>query len=179
MKFPITSRWSGSVLFEIETDSLRLCLEAAVKAGADLARANLVGANLVGANLAGANLMDANLAGANLAGANLMDANLVGADLARADLVRAYGRKLTLIGKQPALVIGPLGSRCAYLTAFLTDAGVYIRTGCFWDTLDAFRAAVESTHGTNEHGREYRAAIALIETHAELWTPAVAPKETA
>jgi hypothetical protein len=174
MKFPITSRWSGSVLFEIETDSLRLCLEAAVKAGADLARANLVGANLVGANLAGANL-----AGANLAGANLMDANLVGADLARADLVRAYGRKLTLIGKQPALVIGPLGSRCAYLTAFLTDAGVYIRTGCFWDTLDAFRAAVESTHGTNEHGREYRAAIALIETHAELWTPAVAPKETA
>lgn len=164
MKFPITSRWSGSVLFEIETDSLRLCLEAAVKAGADLARANLVGANLVGANLAGA---------------NLMDANLVGADLARADLVRAYGRKLTLIGKQPALVIGPLGSRCAYLTAFLTDAGVYIRTGCFWDTLDAFRAAVESTHGTNEHGREYRAAIALIETHAELWTPAVAPKETA
>ena len=164
MKFPITSRWSGSVLFEIETDSLRLCLEAAVKAGADLARTNLVGANLVGANLAGA---------------NLMDANLVGADLARADLVRAYGRKLTLIGKQPALVIGPLGSRCAYLTAFLTDAGVYIRTGCFWDTLDAFRAAVESTHGTNEHGREYRAAIALIETHAELWTPAVAPKETA
>jgi uncharacterized protein YjbI with pentapeptide repeats len=167
-------------------------LAGANLAGANLAHADLAGANLAGANLAGAylasanlahadlahaDLAGANLAGANLAGANLAHAYLAGAYLAHADLAgatleRANGQKPTLIGNRPALVIGPLGSRCAYLTTFMTDAGVYVRAGCFWNTLDAFKAAVAETHGDNHHGREYRAAIALIEAHAELWTPA-------
>jgi hypothetical protein len=162
-------------------------LAGAYLAGADLADTNLAGANLAGAYLAGADLADTNLAGANLAGANiaranlaganltdadLAGANLAGADLAGANLTRANGQKHTLIGNRPVLVIGPLGSRCAYLTTFMTDAGVYVRAGCFWNTLDAFKAAVAETHGDNNHGREYRAAIALIEAHAELWTPA-------
>jgi uncharacterized protein YjbI with pentapeptide repeats len=157
-------------------------LAGAYLARANLTRANLTDANLADANLARANLTDANLAGANLAGANLAGADLAGADLAGAYLARAYlaraylardnGQKLTLIGDRPVFVIGPIGSRCAYLTTFLTDAGVYVRAGCFWNTLDAFKAAVAETHGDNNHGREYRAAIALIEAHAELWTPA-------
>jgi uncharacterized protein YjbI with pentapeptide repeats len=155
----------------------RANLAGADLAGADLARANLAGADLAGADLAGANLTDANLAGANIARANLTDAdlagaNLAGANLAGANLTGANGQKHTLIGNRPVLVIGPLGSRCAYLTTFMTDAGVYVRAGCFWNTLDAFKAAVAETHGDNNHGREYRAAIALIEAHAELWTPA-------
>jgi hypothetical protein len=162
MKFEIKSRWSGAVLFSAETDSLKLAVELAVKSRADLARANLAGADLAGANIARANLTDADLAGADLAGAYLAGANLT----------RANGQKHTLIGNRPVLVIGPLGSRCAYLTTFMTDAGVYVRAGCFWNTLDAFKAAVAETHGDNNHGREYRAAIALIEAHAELWTPA-------
>jgi uncharacterized protein YjbI with pentapeptide repeats len=202
MKFEIKSHWSGAVLFSAETDSLKLAVELAVKsraylAGAYLARANLAGANLARADLAGAYLAGAYLAGANLAGANIARANLAGADLTRANiaranltdadlagadlagaylaganLTRANGQKHTLIGNRPVLVIGPLGSRCAYLTTFMTDAGVYVRAGCFWNTLDAFKAAVAETHGDNNHGREYRAAIALIEAHAELWTPA-------
>jgi len=58
---------------------------------------------------------------------------------------------------------------------FLTDAGVYVRAGCFWDTLENFRVAVEREHGTNAHGEEYRAAIGLIHAHALLWPAEKAP----
>ena len=69
MKFEIKSRWDAGVLFSIETKSIKLAVEAAVKS-----RANLADVNLAGANLTGANLTDANLARANLTDANLTDA---------------------------------------------------------------------------------------------------------
>jgi len=56
MKFEIKHRFNGSVLFAMGCDSLKICVEAAVKAGADLADANLPRAYLPRANLAGANL---------------------------------------------------------------------------------------------------------------------------
>jgi uncharacterized protein YjbI with pentapeptide repeats len=97
MKIDIKSWFTGSVLFSLETESLRLCVEAAVKSGANLSGANLYGANLYGAdlsraNLYGANLSRANLSGADLSGANLSRANLSGADLSRANL---YGANLS------------------------------------------------------------------------------------
>ena len=46
MKFEITNRWTGSVMFSLETTSLKLCIEAAVKSGANLDGAYLRGANL-------------------------------------------------------------------------------------------------------------------------------------
>ena len=55
----IKSRFNGSVLFEGKFGSLKLCVEAAVEARADLAGADLAGANLARANLAGANLAGA------------------------------------------------------------------------------------------------------------------------
>ena len=172
MLFEIKHRLSGAVLFALETDSMRLCVEEAVKS-----RADLTGADLTGANLADANLAGADLTGANLTGANLTRANLAGANLARANLTGAYlaGAKLTetltLVGPRPVLQIGPIGSRAALLSAYLTSGGTYIRTGCFFGTLADFCAAVETEHGTNPHGVEYRAAIALIETHAAEFTP--------
>ena len=191
MKFQIKHRWSGAVLFELETDSFRLCVEAAVKARANLAfaylaraylaRADLAFADLAGANLADANLADANLADADLAGANLAGANLAGANLARADLAGAkLSDSLTLVGQRPVLQIGPIGSRSALLSAYLTDGGVYVRTGCFFGTLAEFSEAVQEEHGDCEYGVEYRSAIALIECHASLWMPkAEAPLEAA
>jgi hypothetical protein len=89
VKFEIKSRFSGSVLFSVETDSWKLALEAAVKAKADLSRANLSRANLFGANLFGANLSGADLSGADLSGADLSGADLSGANLSRANLSRA------------------------------------------------------------------------------------------
>ncbi len=98
MKLSILSRFNASILFEFEAEenSLKITLQAAVKAranldgadlrGADLYGANLYGANLRSANLYGADLRSANLYGANLHGANLDGANLYGANLDGADL---------------------------------------------------------------------------------------------
>ena len=101
---------------------------------------------------------------ANLDGANLDGAYLVGAKL---------------IGERPIFQIGPIGSRCAYLVAYITDAGIKIKAGCFFGTLAEFSDRVETEHGTNEHGQEYRAAIVLIEAHAKLWTPIAEKREAA
>ena len=49
MKFQIKSRYDSAVLFELECESLKLCVEAAIKAGANLSGANLLRANLSGA----------------------------------------------------------------------------------------------------------------------------------
>jgi uncharacterized protein YjbI with pentapeptide repeats len=122
VKFNITNRWAGSVLFEAEIEAdentaFSIKLGMAVKkalvaktnltsadlADADLAGANLAGANLAGAylaraNLTGAYLTRANLDGADLAGANLAGANLAGAYLARANLTGAYLTRANLDG---------------------------------------------------------------------------------
>ena len=47
--YKIKHRFTGEVLFEIGTSSFKLCVEAAVKAGASLVGASLVGASLDGA----------------------------------------------------------------------------------------------------------------------------------
>ena len=98
MKFEIRSRWSGWVLFSLETESLKLAVEAGVKSGANLRAANLRGANLRGANLGAANLRGANLGAANLRGADLGGADLRAANLRGADLRDANLRGADLGG---------------------------------------------------------------------------------
>jgi len=71
MLFEIKHRFSGSVLFSLETESLKLCVEAAVKGGADLGCAYLRGAYLGSADLGGAYLGGADLRSAYLRGADL------------------------------------------------------------------------------------------------------------
>ncbi|NKE69840.1 pentapeptide repeat-containing protein [Candidatus Manganitrophus noduliformans] len=86
MKFEIKSRWDGSVLFSIETESWRLAVEAALKARANLRYADLRSANLRYADLRYANLSYANLRSADLSSADLSYADLRSADLSSADL---------------------------------------------------------------------------------------------
>ncbi len=90
MKFEIKSRFDSSILFSVETETLKLAVELGVKSGANLEGAYLGGANLEGANLGGAYLRGANLGGANLGGANLGGAYLRGANLEGANLGGAY-----------------------------------------------------------------------------------------
>ena len=172
----IRHRYTDAVLFECEVPAglesglqMRHALEQASAARANLDGANLDGANLDGANLDGAYLAGANLAGANLAGANLDGAYLAGANLDGANLAGAYLAGARLIGERPVFQIGPIGSRCSYFVAYLTDAGVKVRAGCFTGTLDEFRDKLSRTHGDNNHAEEYRAALTLIECHAKLW----------
>ncbi len=173
VRIEIRSRWDAErVLYAADVDEsvpsglrLRAALEKATRE-----RADLRGAYLRGADLSGAYLRDAYLSGADLSGAYLRGAYL-GGDKANP--------RLKLVGRRPILSIGPIGSRDDYLLAYVTDEGVYVRAGCFFDTLDAFRSAVSQTHGDSEHGREYAAAIAMIEAHAAIWTPTVEQAEAA
>jgi hypothetical protein len=64
--FEIRHRWTASRLFSLEVPSLRLTLEAAVKADADLQDAHLRGADLRDADLRDADLRDADLRDADL-----------------------------------------------------------------------------------------------------------------
>ena len=105
-------------------------------------------------------LEKATQAGANLARANLARANLAGAKFSDDKL---------LIGKRPFFTIGPIGSRCALVSLWLTDKGPMVRAGCFTGTLDEFTAAVEKTHGDSDHGKEYAMAILMMESHAAIW----------
>ena len=84
--YEIKSRRTREVLFSLECGSLKLCVEAAVKAQAYLGDADLRGAYLWGAYLGGADLRGADLGGADLGGADLRGADLWGAYLGGADL---------------------------------------------------------------------------------------------
>ena len=64
MKFEIKSWINGSVLFSAETESLKLCVELAVKSGASLEHASLDHARLEHASLDYARLEHASLDGA-------------------------------------------------------------------------------------------------------------------
>ena len=167
-------------------------LSGANLSGANLSDANLSDANLSGAYLSGANLRDASLSdaylsgaylsgaylsGAYLSGANLSDANLSGAYLSGANLRDAslsdayLSGDEKLIGDRPVFILGPIGSRCDYFTAYITDKGLRLRAGCFFGTRDEFSKKLDGEHGDNSHGREYRAALALVDVHVSLWTP--------
>ena len=148
MKVQIKHRYTDAVLFEADVPDdmpsgmqMRVALEKATAA-----KANLRGSDLSGSNLSGSNLSGSNLSGSNLSGKKL-------------------------IGERPFFQVGPLGSRSDYFLAFITDAGLVLRAGCFTGTVAEFEAKLLDEHGDNAHAREYRAALALIAVHAELWTP--------
>ena len=155
IKVKIKTCYSDAVMFAADIDA---SIEESMRLKAALTLAVTSDANLCDANLRGANLRGANLGGANLGGANLGGAKV---------------DSFTLIGTRPILQIGPLGSRNDYLIAFLTKQGIRIRAGCFTGTLAEFSEVVKGHHGDNEHGREYVAAIAMIESHAAIWIPVV------
>ena len=166
MKHQIKNRYTGDVIFEHDLPDdtpsgllTRYTLEKAVTDEANLREANLYGANLREANLYGANLRGADLRGADLRGANL------------------YGAKL--IGDRPWFQIGPIGSRADYLVSWITDQGLKLQAGCFFGTAEEFTAKLEATHADNDHAKEYRMALLMIESHAALWTPATTGEPTA
>ena len=173
-------------------------LAGANLAGANLAGANLAGANLARANLAGANLAEptwleptwleqafteqawTEQAFSEQPGRSKLGWSQPGwsqpgwsqpgrSQPGRSKPFRKPIANLKLIGKRPIFSIGPIGSRSDYLSAFLTDRGIYLRTGCFTGTVDEFHVSLARTHDGNVHAVEYAAALRLIYRHAELW----------
>ena len=150
MQFEIKSSFTDNVLFTAELSAEYESQSHSVQIGAAVKLAYKADANLRYADLRGANLRYA-----DLRRANLWDADLRGAN----------DEKLTLTSNRPFVQYGPVGSDNDIVYAWGTDRGIYIRRGCFWNTLDKFKAAVESKHGSSNHGNEYRAFIALVEAH--------------
>lgn len=94
--------------------------------------------------------------------------NLAGAYLAGAYLANG----VMLLGDRPIFQVGPIGSRCAPLIAYITDKGLRFDAGCQRQlTREKLDEQIALTHGDNKYAREYRAALAMIDVHAEIWTP--------
>ena len=85
----IKHRHSGAVLSSLECESLKICVEEAVSAHADLSYADLSYADLSYADLSYADLGSANLSYANLCSADLGSADLSSANLCCADFSSA------------------------------------------------------------------------------------------
>ena len=101
-----------------------------------------------------------NLRGANLYGANLHGANLHGANL----------------GGTLVVQIGPLGSRNDYLVVVRQGDVIEARAGCWTGSLDELERRVAEVHGDNQHGREYRDAIAYVRARLANSPVEVAPE---
>ena len=72
----------------------------------------------------------------------------------------------TIFKSSDYLLIGPIGSREAFMTWTRSDD--CIATGCFRGTVKEFLAAVHETHGDNEHAQAYRAAVKFIRAMEKL-----------
>ena len=58
------------------------------------------------------------------------------------------------------IVLGPIGSRSGIMTFYRAKGdSVWVKCGCFNDTIDAFAEEVIKVHGDDRHGRDYAAAI--------------------
>ena len=117
MKFEIKNRFNGELIFSIETENLRLAVEAAIKSHADLSSANLSSADLSWADLSSANLSSADLSSANLR------------------LAKTSHRYISVSG---------IGSEKRLTVYDLTDDKIFC--GCFTGTLKEFEEAVKKTH---------------------------------
>lgn len=61
------------------------------------------------------------------------------------------------------------GSEYRTTTAFRTKNGdVHVSCGCFFGSLEEFCQRVESTHGNNLYGREYKKMIEMLKIHFEV-----------
>ena len=155
--FEIKHRLTVAVLFKLETESLKMCVETAVKRSADLRDADLRDADLGGASLSGANLGGADLGGADLSGAVLGGAVLGDADLRGADLGGA-----DLRGIKGVIALGAPDGWPAH--AWLRDGWLSIRVGCQEKRIDEARAYWAG----KDNRREVMAALDYAEAVAVL-----------
>lgn len=181
MLFQIKKYCTETILFEGNFKSLRACVEAAVKARANLSEANLSEANLSGAALSGADLSGADLFRANLSEANLFRANLFGANLFRADLSGANLARADLSGaalsgakwrEGVTLKQSPV-KECTRSDGYLfrlldCNVGWRVAAGCRFFTLDeAWKHWGHGQRADTRLGEESEDILILFEHHIQ------------
>lgn len=71
--------------------------------------------------------------------------------------------------REDYICTGPIGSRSSMVTAYRSgDGQIYITTGCFNDTLDAFKNKVNTVHENNKHSRDYNKFIEMVKSFFNL-----------
>jgi len=178
----ILHKISDKTLFELETDNMKDCLHAAIKANTNLVGANLAGVDLREADLLGADLRDAdlvdtnlggaNLGGANLGGANLEDAYLGGAYLAGADLggTNLRGADLGdayLEHAKNILSFGPCIDGWLFYAVPL-KGDLMIMAGCRWFSLEEARKHWQETRAGTDIGLQRLRILDFLETEAKM-----------
>ena len=174
MLYTIEHRVSGAVLFSLGCGSFKLCVEAAVKSGADLRGAYLRGADLRDADLRGAHLRDADLRGAYLGGADLGGADLGGAYLGGADLRGADLRGAYLGGAD--LIDGGQDARGHRFYAWRDKeaAVVVYRAGCHeWTSINDALAWYGPSYPSDGDRTECIARLNLLHSETLRRWPAI------
>lgn len=157
---------SGATLFRADLSFANLRdarLLTANLSGATLRRTTLCGADLRGTTLCDANMRGANMRGANIRSATLSGVYLSGAYISGVIIGKdSFGANLYINDVGCICIVGPIGSRLDYTTAYKTDKGIYIKCGCFFGTIEDFEKAVEDTHKGNEYEKPYKELIRFI-----------------
>ena len=164
MKIEIKHRYTLSVLFATEAETVKKAIEEAVRKRADLGGADLGGADLRGAYLGGAYLGGADLRGADLGGADLRGADLGGAYLRGADLGGAKIRGDITVTKPPIQITG------LFWPVTIWDA--HMQIGCEfhshaeWADFDNARIATMDGRTARKFWDEHKAVLlALCKSH--------------
>lgn len=70
--------------------------------------------------------------------------------------------------KYPAFIrINNIGSRVDGCYIYNFETGMYVRSGCFFGTLDEFMQAVNSKHSDTKFERQYKLAVELAKAAFE------------
>jgi uncharacterized protein YjbI with pentapeptide repeats len=176
MKYEIKHRGNGSVLFSLETESIKLCVEAAAKAkvnlsGSDLSYSNLSysdlrGSNLSNSDLRGSNLSNSNLRGSNLSGSDLSGSDLINSDLSYSDLRGSNLSNSNLSNSNLSegttiISVSGIGSARRMTTYWIEQDKVWCE--CFIGTMDEFEAQITETHAEGTlHRDDYLAVVRMF-----------------
>jgi uncharacterized protein YjbI with pentapeptide repeats len=160
MKFEIKHRLTGAILFSLETESFKLCVEAAIKAGSNLSGSDLSYSNLSYSNLSYSNLSYSDLRGSNLSGSDLSysnlsysdlrGSNLRGSNLSGSDLRGASGLNPNATDDLRMLLDQP-GSIRAYKLVKADGIGPY-NGGITYEIGGAYKVANADTDETKQCG---------------------------
>ena len=172
---------SGSNLSGVNFSGVNLSgsnLSGSNLSGADLYNTDLYNTDLSGANLSGADLYNTDFSGSNLSGVNLSGVNLSGSNLSGSNLSGAVLIDGSRVANGSSVIqLGPIGSRRAYLTAYITDKGLLFDAWCQRQiTREVFERRLTQEHGENEFAKEYRAALVFLDALVEIRAPKNKPQ---
>ena len=164
MKFEIKNWITGKVMFTLEGPDWKVAFKVAVEAGQKFDAADLSDKDFSSIEV---NCKDSRFDNSSFYNSSFDNSRFYNSSFDNSSFA---DKKIT--GLRPFFFVGPLGADQRHLMAVSTEKGIHLATGCFSGSIDDFRAALKKKHGTNEHGKEYGAALELIELHFKLWKAA-------